>query len=445
MTYAKVLGNTAENATGVGNTCTAGSGGNTGGTAGDYADIVQIGAGAYVTHTDEYGFGGSRTYKVTVASATAYLAWNTRFAGAPWAHASGAIRFRFGGLPVGGTVVFLKAYSDAAGTSASFAIGVNATGSLVVTTPTGGTGTFTTTAGWVAAATDYRLEWELDQGTSMTLKLYTSAGTTVLQQQASNATQWSAAVSYYRAGVVSNPTYMSSSPLYFELEFGTGLGMPTVASNVAPVVSAGANQSVAINTTVTLAGTAADTDGTVASTSWTQLTGPTVILAGTGVSRTFTPTVGNVYTFEFSATDDAGLTATAITTVRVRSSAATIYEITTNTGGFTNEGGAPSMIDALGDAYDATLIQSPAAPAGATITAALTPLRAGVVTLVLRHIASSVSPAVSRLVELLNGATVLVSETVNPVPATETDRSISSPASVAADAALYVRITDTQV
>lgn len=94
---------------------------------------------------------------------------------------------------------------------------------------------------------------------------------------------------------------------------GTMIG-PWAAANVAPVVNAGVDQAnIEPWGTVTLTGVATDSDGTIASTSWTQISGQTVTLSGSGLTRTFTAPAtldGVTLGFRFSATDNLGVAST---------------------------------------------------------------------------------------------------------------------------------------
>lgn len=76
--------------------------------------------------------------------------------------------------------------------------------------------------------------------------------------------------------------------------------------NQIPVANAGPNKSAYVGQQVTLTGAGSDADGTVASYAWSQTAGPTVVLAGSGAARTFTPTVVGSYTFTLVVTDDDG-------------------------------------------------------------------------------------------------------------------------------------------
>ena len=87
-----------------------------------------------------------------------------------------------------------------------------------------------------------------------------------------------------------------------------------ISSNAAPIVDAGLDQDAPEQTSVELAGTAADSDGTIASVGWTQVGGLAVTLTESDTdTATFTaPVVTQITTlaFELSATDDAGATTT---------------------------------------------------------------------------------------------------------------------------------------
>lgn len=110
------------------------------------------------------------------------------------------------------------------------------------------------------------------------------------------------------------------SSLYFKIGAGspspapnntycTDVIMEVASSNVPPVANAGIDQSVNINTLVTLNGSGStDSDGTIAGYTWTQVGGTAVALSGAGASRTFTPVSAGTYTFGLVVTDDLGAT-----------------------------------------------------------------------------------------------------------------------------------------
>ncbi len=86
---------------------------------------------------------------------------------------------------------------------------------------------------------------------------------------------------------------------------GTGGG-----TNQAPVVNAGADVSVTLPTaTATLAGTATDSDGTIASRVWTKVSGPAASLSGqTTNTLSLSGLVEGTYVFRLTATDNDGAT-----------------------------------------------------------------------------------------------------------------------------------------
>lgn len=110
-------------------------------------------------------------------------------------------------------------------------------------------------------------------------------------------------------------------PLIFVsfLMFGCGGGgsdetttPPPPPANVAPTANAGTDQLVNEKVLITISGTGSDSDGSISSYQWSQMTGTTVSMADpTSASTTFTaPTLieATTLTFELSVTDDDGAT-----------------------------------------------------------------------------------------------------------------------------------------
>lgn len=222
------------------------------------------------------------------------------------------------------------------------------------------------------------------------------------------------------------------------------LGPYIPAANVAPVPSAGTDQNVNTGATVTLTGSATDSDGTVASTSWTQIDGPAVSLSGTGLTRTFTPTVAGIYTFRFSATDDDGSTATDDMVVNVRGVNAVPNALTSNAGGWTNQGGAASLVAAVGDSNDSTFAETADNPSGDAHVYTLAPLQAGTVTVTTRDRATVASPVVTRLVEILDVSNAVLGDSEFALTTTWANHTTVTDDPVAAGAVVRVRVTDTQ-
>jgi Secretion system C-terminal sorting domain/PKD domain len=93
------------------------------------------------------------------------------------------------------------------------------------------------------------------------------------------------------------------------------------AANVPPTVSAGTTQTITLPlNSVTLTGTASGNSGaTISSTTWTETAGPNMVVPATpsSLSTTVGGLIAGTYTFQLSATDNNGLSATSTVTVTV--------------------------------------------------------------------------------------------------------------------------------
>lgn len=169
-----------------------------------------------------------------------------------------------------------------------------------------------------------RLEWRLDQvAGQQQLRGYLGAnlhGTTP-DFDSGSQTFNTGTFDVFQTGFA---TAVASVTLGFDwvaLDDATWVGAGAAPPNTPPTVNAGADQ---INlepwATVTLTGTDSDGDGTIASRAWAQTGGPAVSLTGSGAARTFEAPgtlAGTTLTFQYSATDDDGATATDTMTVTV--------------------------------------------------------------------------------------------------------------------------------
>jgi hypothetical protein len=93
----------------------------------------------------------------------------------------------------------------------------------------------------------------------------------------------------------------------------------TVTVNAIPVANAGADQTVSAGAAVSLAGSATDADGSIASYAWLQTSGPAVTLgSANSATATFTaPAATTTLAFELTATDNRGATHVDAVTVTV--------------------------------------------------------------------------------------------------------------------------------
>lgn len=95
------------------------------------------------------------------------------------------------------------------------------------------------------------------------------------------------------------------------------------AANIPPSANAGADKSITLPTnSVTLSGSGSDSDGTIASYSWSQISGPSTALLGnsTSASTTAGSLIQGSYTFRLKVTDNAGASASDDVVVAVNAS-----------------------------------------------------------------------------------------------------------------------------
>ena len=87
----------------------------------------------------------------------------------------------------------------------------------------------------------------------------------------------------------------------------------TAIPNIVPVANAGENQSTQINTAITLTGSGTDSDGTIASYSWTE----NGTEFATTANASYTPTSVGTHTLALTVTDNDGATTTDTITIEV--------------------------------------------------------------------------------------------------------------------------------
>lgn len=226
--------------------------------------------------------------------------------------------------------------------------------------------------------------------------------------------------------------------------------LPAFGTNVAPVVTVAASQSVQVGATATISWSGSDSDGTIASYNISRTSGPgsAPTLSGSGTSRTATFATQGTHVYTITATDNGGAVSTPVThTVYVTDSTARPTSLVTNPGAYANVGGAGSIPAALADESDTTYAESPENPAGASFTVDFLPIGSGPITVTTRNMATSSTPAISRLIELLQDSTVIASATVSPLPTVAATHSFTlnttQNAAITDRSALRLRITDT--
>ncbi len=114
---------------------------------------------------------------------------------------------------------------------------------------------------------------------------------------------------------------------------GTAVALPPPPgpTNTPPTVMVGSAQTITLPTsTVMLTGTATDNDGTVASYSWSKISGPAAgtITSTTTASTSVTGLVAGVYDFQLTATDNLGAKGTAVKRITVNAATTTGLYVT---------------------------------------------------------------------------------------------------------------------
>ncbi len=133
------------------------------------------------------------------------------------------------------------------------------------------------------------------------------------------------ATATFSAPAVSAPTSLGFTLVVTDDDGASATASVTVTvqpiPNQPPTTHAGADQTAISGTPVTLAGSATDPDGTVATFLWTQTAGPAVALidASTATARFTAPAVSasTVLTFQLTATDNQGASASASVAITV--------------------------------------------------------------------------------------------------------------------------------
>ncbi|MCY1076031.1 PKD domain-containing protein [Archangium lansingense] len=106
----------------------------------------------------------------------------------------------------------------------------------------------------------------------------------------------------------------------------------TPGANQPPVANAGADQGLVLPTSsLTLTGSATDTDGTIAAYAWTQVSGPTATLSGASTATlSVSGLTAGTFVFSLTVTDDDGATHSDDVTVTVTSPTTTLTNVAKN-------------------------------------------------------------------------------------------------------------------
>jgi predicted esterase len=215
------------------------------------------------------------------------------------------------------------------------------------------TSTTTSTSGITApsslagstGSTSVKLSWKDNSSNESEFEIWMSAGNnssySLRAKAGTNSTAYTvgsltSGQTYYFKVRAKNSTSLSS----FSNEISAKPGSTT--TNKPPVVSAGTDKSITLPTnTLSISGTASDSDGSIASVSWSKINGPSASMSGTSsLTLGLSNLVEGTYTFRLTAKDNAGATASDDVLVYVKAS-------TTSTS--TSSLAAPSNLYAVAD------------------------------------------------------------------------------------------------
>lgn len=122
-----------------------------------------------------------------------------------------------------------------------------------------------------------------------------------------SATTWNTAMKITNYSQAAGPSTHNANTHILDWLIDPTMGL---SSNQSPTVDAGTDFSTTLTTT-TLTGVANDADGTIASYSWTKISGPTATITfPSSSSSPVTLTIAGTYVFQLTVTDDDGAMAT---------------------------------------------------------------------------------------------------------------------------------------
>lgn len=286
---------------------------------GDVIDLISKSAGGSITIDATAGrqHNGSKSLRFTTSATadTAILGFN--FADS---QATVAVQFyfRFDALPAAANTI-CQIRNASSGVAS---IIIDATGKPRASY-TGGQGALSTVA--LTPGTVYRFGLTVNLGatgtgdSSVTYAFYVGDSTTAQHTTTSTGLSLgTGTIASCRIGKTSGSETTTIAANYddFRATTGTATLLGPESANSAPTANAGPDQTgLEPAATVTLDGSgSSDSDGTIASYTWVQTAGsPTVTLAGTGATRTFTAPLtlaGTTLTFGLTVTDNLGASST---------------------------------------------------------------------------------------------------------------------------------------
>lgn len=287
---------------------------NSGGASGTAWDFIEILAGATATYTTTAS-NGSRAASFTGNGAHAYLQW--------YITSTTKMSLRaYVRLPALPSAEF-QAITPRSTTDYIGSVNFTTAGKIKLTSAAPGTPTLFTATTALSVNTWYRVEvsWEVGTTTAngkVQFKYFLGDGTTAIESFTSTtANLGTSPIVDLRLGKINNTgnTPIMIDSVTYDPATVALLG-PHTGITIAPTANAGTGGTdVEPGVTCTLNGSGStDSDGTIASYVWTQTSGTSVTIAGSGHTRTFKAPytiAGTTLVFRLTVTDNDGLTATA--------------------------------------------------------------------------------------------------------------------------------------
>jgi hypothetical protein len=289
--------------------------------------------GATITTANSGGSSGDAFVQVTVAGVPTYNFSNN-------AAAHGSLSYRITGVSGDTAKIYLGSTASSQGTmrgyvyfnilpsapqalfniqNSSFggmaAVNISSVNKMTVSDASGTT--LFTSASALSAATWYRIELQVITGASTTtgtvnFQYYVGDSTTPLGTL-SNTTANTTTINALRGQFGKQTSGVALDANFDDFAYddtsSTPIG-PYSATNAVPTCDAGLDLSdLEPYTSVTLSGTDADSDGTIVTRTWRQISGPTVTLTGNGATRSYIAPgtlAGMSLIFGYKVIDDSG-------------------------------------------------------------------------------------------------------------------------------------------
>ncbi len=397
--------------------------GNSGGTSGTPWTSVQITGTSTVKYKAAGALHDTMSYEIVGGGGFGMLRWESSLLGTSFTSVCGALYIKFVTLPSSYSTV-VNANQVDAGTTIAWRIKVSSTGNVRLT-DTADVAVFSTSNSPIAVGTLYRFEWQMDHTTGDYVVEWFSGDSTTALGRYTGAASIGTQVQRIDFGRTTSPDYTA---LLDTMALNTSKLGPRNRPNTAPTANAGSDKtSGVVGTLMNVTGTDSDSDGTISTREWTCTSYPpgssVPTLSGASTATvSFTPSATGLYILSYRVQDNSGDWSTPSTVkVYVPGTSITPIAITTNTGAWTNEGGASDFTAALRDSNNATFLQSNASlTTPSTMRIRLAPLAAPASFTLNPSVLLSANGSGTAVVRLYEGSTMRKEWTLSPTTSVTT-------------------------